>query len=434
MADTMLPFRELLNPSNKFQCNDTLQQTFEKSKLTIINEIHNGVKIFDKTKPTCLATDWSKHGIGYWLFQKHCSCPSNDLFCCKQGWKITLVGSRFTHAAESRYAPIEGLVVADALDKARHFVLGCENLTIAVDHRPLLKIFGDRSLHHICNTRLRNLKEKTLRYHFKMVHIPGVKNRAPDTLSRHPTGDHHPPKMVLHDDIHSIQDNTAIPPPHIPTQLMAGICTDDQLHSIRTENQLQESLLSSLHSTHTVNWEQFQTATSSDDNMLLLSTIEDGIPEFKHQLPPPIREYHQFRRHLHSSDGIVIYKHQSSGLASQTTFKPPEPIAHTATGWPHHRRHYHPHLTPYRSTRFSAYVQTTSTTKSTHLVIIDRYSNWPIVERAKDGAQGLINVLRHTFATYGIPDELSSDGGPEFVAHTPGNFYTTGGYTTVLAL
>ena len=59
-----------------------------------------------------------------------------------------------------------------------------KNLTIAVDHRPLLRIFGDRSLDNICNTRLRNLKEKTLRYHFKIVHIPGVKNRALDTLSR----------------------------------------------------------------------------------------------------------------------------------------------------------------------------------------------------------------------------------------------------------
>ena len=377
--------------------DDTLQQAFEQSKLTIIDEIHNGVKIFDKTKPTCLATDWSKHGTGYRLFQKHCSCPSNDLFCCKQGWKITLVGSRFTHDAESRYTPIEGeaLAVADALDKARHFVLGCKNLTIAVDHKPLLKIIGDRSLDHICNTRLRNLKEKTLRYQFKMVHIPGVKNRASDTLSRQPTGDHHPPKMVLHDDIHSMQDSTATPPPHIPTQLIAGICIDDQLHSIRAENQLQESLLSSLHSTHTVNWEQVQTATSSDDNMLLLlSTIEDGIPELKHQLPPPIREYHQFRRHLYSSDGVVITRIKLSFTLLMTFMPvcpaccPPghighdikggsinllawhhkrhsEQIAHTATGWPHHRRHYHPHLPPYRSTHSSAYVQITSTTKAT---------------------------------------------------------------------
>ena len=65
------------------------------------------------------------------------------------------MGSRFTHATESRYAPIEGeaLAVADALDKARHFVLGSKNMTITVDHRPLLKIFGDRSLEHICNPK-----------------------------------------------------------------------------------------------------------------------------------------------------------------------------------------------------------------------------------------------------------------------------------------
>ena len=454
MADTMLPFRELLKPSNKFHWDDTLQQVFEKSKPTIIDEIHNGVK----TKPTCLATDWSKHGIGYWLFQKHCSCPSNDLFCCKQGWKITLVGSRFTHAAESRYAPIEGeaLAVADALDKARHFVLGCKNLTIAVDHRPLLKVFGDRSLDHICNTRLRNLKEKTLRYHFKIVHIPGVKNKAPDTLSRHPTGDQHPPKMVLHDDIHNIQDSTAIPPPHIPTQLIAGICTADQLYAIRTENQLQESLLSSLHSIHTVNWEQVQTATSSDDNMLLLlSTIEDGIPEFKHQLPPSIREYHQFRKHLYSSDGVVIYKdrivippslrpsclsalhaaHQGTSAmtskAEVSIFWPgiTNDIQATRANCPHCNR-----MAPSQA----ALPPTPPTLPEypfqcicadyfhyqghTYLVIVDRYSNWPIVERAKDGAQGLINVLRQTFATYGIPDKLSSDGGPEFVAHTTRQF------------
>ena len=44
--------------------------------------------------------------------------------------------------------------------------------------------------------------------------------------------------------------------------------------------------------------------------MLLLLSIDDGIPETKHQLPPPIREYHQFRRHLYSSDGVEIYKDQ----------------------------------------------------------------------------------------------------------------------------
>ena len=60
MANKMLSFRELLKPSKKFHWDEELHQAFEQSKLTIINEIHNGVKIFNKTKPTCLATDWSK--------------------------------------------------------------------------------------------------------------------------------------------------------------------------------------------------------------------------------------------------------------------------------------------------------------------------------------------------------------------------------------
>ena len=52
-----------------------------------------------------------------------------------------------------------------------------------------------------------------------------------------------------------------------------------------------------------------------------------------------------------------------------------------------------------------------------YLVIVDRYSNWPIVERCADGSNGLISSLRRVFVTFGIAEELSSDGGPEFIAH-----------------
>ena len=130
------------------------------------SEIQEGVTILDPTKPTCLATDWSETNIGFWLLQKHCLCPEVKAFCCPSGIKITLLGSRFTHVEKSRYAPIEGeaLAVADALEKVRYFVPGCSALIVTVDHKPLLKIFRDRALEDILNTRLRNLKEKMLRY------------------------------------------------------------------------------------------------------------------------------------------------------------------------------------------------------------------------------------------------------------------------------
>ena len=50
------------------------------------------------------------------------------------------------------------------------------------------------------------------------------------------------------------------------------------------------------------------------------------------------------------------------------------------------------------------------------MVVVDRYSGWPIVQQSRDGSSGLVKCLREIFVTYGIADELSSDGGPEFTA------------------
>ena len=107
-------------------------------------------------KITCLATDWSKTGMGFCLLQKQCKCSQITPICCKDGWSLVFAGSRFTSGAESRYAPVEGeaLGVAWALDKCKHFVLGCPTLVVAVDHKPLLKLLGDKHLEDIPNPRL----------------------------------------------------------------------------------------------------------------------------------------------------------------------------------------------------------------------------------------------------------------------------------------
>jgi hypothetical protein len=161
MAERMLPFRDLLKPGTAFQWHQHFQTLFGESKAQIVKEIE-GIRIFDPDRPTCLTIDWSKSGIGFWLLQKHCTCDKTEPFCCPSGWKITFVGSRFTHPAESRYAPIEGetLAVADSLDKARYFALGCKDLTIAVDRKLLLKIFSDRSLEDISNNHLKTSRRK----------------------------------------------------------------------------------------------------------------------------------------------------------------------------------------------------------------------------------------------------------------------------------
>lgn len=77
----------------------------------------------------------------------------------------------------------EALAVADAMENARQFVLRCKDRVIVVDHKHL-KVFGDRSLKKIPNARLRNLKEKKLRYKFKMLYVPGAKHIGPYRITQ----------------------------------------------------------------------------------------------------------------------------------------------------------------------------------------------------------------------------------------------------------
>ena len=189
LRDSTAPFKPFLCPRCKFSWSTELESTFQASKEAIIEAIRQGVEIFDIQRRTCLRPDWSKRGIGYFLLQQHCSCPSGVPDCCPGGWRITLAGSRFLNSAEQRYAAIEGeaLAVAWGLEQTRYFTQGCDNLVIVTDHKPLIKIFGDRTLDEITNSRLFRLKQRTLPWRFEIRHLPGTSNHAADATSRHPS-------------------------------------------------------------------------------------------------------------------------------------------------------------------------------------------------------------------------------------------------------
>ena len=195
ISPIMEPFRQLIKPNNKFFWTPALQELFEKSKQEILARVKDGVQSFEPNRRTCLQTDWCKHGIGYLLLQKHCSCPHPNLVtCCPEGWKLIYGGSRFTNPAESRYSPTEGeaLGVTWALHHSRMFTLGCDNMFISVDHKPLLGILNDhRDLQSIDNPRLQRLKESTIGWKYHTVHNPGKWHRGADAMSRNPPEVHH---------------------------------------------------------------------------------------------------------------------------------------------------------------------------------------------------------------------------------------------------
>ena len=158
-----------------------------------------GVEIYDPQKRTCLQTDRSKRGIGYFLLQKNCAGTGTIPRCCDNGWGIVLAGSRFLQPTEERYAPIEGeaLAVAWSLEQTKYFTQGCKDLVVVTDHKPLLKILSDKSLDEISNHRIFSLKQQTLPWQFQSVHTPKRSNEAADAISRQPAGEDPPAIKVF---------------------------------------------------------------------------------------------------------------------------------------------------------------------------------------------------------------------------------------------
>ena len=420
LREFMTLFRPFLSPKYKFFWTQVLDKAFEDSKEHIIQSIRQGVEIFDMAKQTCLRPDWSTSGIGYFLMQKHCQCRSNLPNCCSDGWKATLAGSRFLTGAEKRYAAIEGeaLAVAWGLEQTKYFTQGCPNLSVATDHKPLVKIFSDRTLDEIRNTRLFRLKQRTLPWRFTIDHLPGKTNLAADAASRYPN----------------------------PESLIAQLSLAD--HS---EHLMMAAISSETEDITTVSWELIAEETGKDK---ILSTLKRAIEEGFTRNYDDIADFMRYKESLYLTEGIILYQdravipsslretilqnlhsaHQGvsamQSRAQSIIFWPGMTLdiqnirnkcrecnRNAPSQAPTPSEPANPPLTPFEKI-FADFFEYAG---HHYLVTGDRLSGWSEIFSTPSGstwsgARGLIGCLRTMFSTFGVPEELSSDGGPEFMA------------------
>ena len=90
---------------------------------------------------------------------------------------------RFSKPAETRYAPIEGEALAWSLQQTKYFTQGWNNLLVVTDHKPLGKLFSDRMVDEISDSRLFSLRQRTLQCKFDIEYIPGKDNCFSDATS-----------------------------------------------------------------------------------------------------------------------------------------------------------------------------------------------------------------------------------------------------------
>ena len=458
LTDMLKPFKPFLSPKIKFEWTEELNDAFESSKVEIVNAIKNGVEIYDPAKLTCLRPDWSQKGIGYFLSQKHCDCDASTPGCCEYGWRITLAGSRFLKPAETRYAPVEGeaLAIAWSLEHTKFFTQGCDNLVIVTDHKPLVKLLTDRTLDQITNPRLFSLKQRTLPWRFTVTYKAGKDNSFSDATSRNP---------VRSDDGEEISSS----------EILAGVmiaeldeADRDALHTLSINDD---------GNFRAITWGIVKQGTNNDDTMRSLSIlINSSFPNDKNELPPELLPYWNIRNNLYTLDGVILMNDQvlippslrdgvtkslTNGTGTRIVIPPelqPEVIqslhsAHQGVGsmnerakasvyWPGITKDIEsvranctscnrimpsqartPPLEPWiPSTPFEAIACDYFHFKGRYyFVAADRLSGWLEVQQIKvgtneAGAQGLCKALRRIMITFGVPIEVSSDGGPEFSA------------------
>ena len=297
MSSVMEPLRLLLkpdtwSPGSRFSWTAQLENSFIKAKEEILKAICDGVKYFDVKRWTCLATDWSRQGVGFFLMQKWCSCDRLHPKCCNEGWKLVLAGGRFTRPAESRYSPIEGelLGVVEGLNKAKHFILGCDKLIVAVDHKPLLGLLNDKSLADIDNPRLLMLKEKTLWYNFDVVWVPGRTNSGPDCMSR----------------TTNKEDTTK----QARINCILGFSQTDSDSSYNDalvyEADIIDSVVASLSPVEAITFEKVKEEVQKDPEMKQLVEAIINLSELD-TFPYALSVYNKLRKHLLVVDGVPMY-------------------------------------------------------------------------------------------------------------------------------
>ena len=420
-ASVMAPFRELLEKSRPFYWDHSLEAIFQESKQEIIRSIEDGVTTFEVGRPTCLATDWSKTGIGFTLSQKHCNCLEiNNPFCGTNHWKTTYAGSRFTKDSESRYAPIEGeaLALLFGLTNCRMFVLGCPNLIVTVDHKPLVPILNDRDLDRIPNPRVLKIRERSLPYRFTTIAIPGEKNCGPNTLSRIP----------------------------IPSQ-------KTQVSQQSSENEIEPAMiavLSSLENNDSFQINRIREHAVNDDQYTQLSQLLNtgGFPYNRNETPQELWDFWSMRNDLYVIKDIIFAAGRPLIPRNmRQTMLEELHIGHQGVNamkinarqrffWPGmHKQIQHTRENCQRCNETAPSQPKEPLTKGpnpefpfqlvatdlfhmaghTYIIYADRFSGWTEVATTKNpNTDTITNILRRYFSTFGVPEELSSDGGPPF--------------------
>ena len=313
-------------------------------------------------------------------------------------------------------------------------------------HKPLVKVFSDRTLDEITNTRLFRLKQRTLPWYFKVAYLPGKSNCAADATSRHPC----PTSAINILSIAEVAENHTTVASVRSAVNMLSIADVEEHHIVA-------SIRSDTTNLTSISWKTLEDETKHDS---VLSQLTNAIQNNFQCDVSGISSFLRYRDCLYIDNGVIMYQDRvvvpkslrasvlDSLHAAHQGVAAMQLRAQAIVFWPgisldieHKRSSCHdcnrnspsqavlptepanPPSTPFEQI-FADFFEFGG---HHYLVAGDRLSGFTEVfytpsGTSNAGASGLIKCLRKWFGTFGIPQELSSDGGPEFSASVTTQF------------
>jgi transposase InsO family protein len=400
LSEVMAPMFALLKSDVVWMWGPSQDSAFKKAKELVSSA--PALAYYNPKLQTTVSADASSYGLGATIMQK------------QEDGKLRPIAfaSRTLTDTEKRYAQLEKECLATvwACERFEKYLYGMSSFRMETDHKPLVPLMMQKDLDRV-PIRCQRLLMRMMRFNAKVVHVPGKSLVVADTLSRHP-----------------MQEKTSNMEEEINLYVDA----------VRTEWPASEGQLKNLVKT-TAEDVELQDAI----NMTLV-----GWPEYIRDVPPHLREYHQFASQLSVHNGLLLNGKRiviPKAMREDTLKKIHDGHlglskcrvrANEAVWWPHIGRDIQYLINTCQVCQRGRPSQKREPLIPTplpeepwervgsdlleldgkkFLVVTDYYSRYiELCHMRSTTTMDVINKLKNIFARWGIPSILVTDNGPQY--------------------
>lgn len=253
MSEKTAPLRQLLEKDAAWIWETRHDEAFQLLKTTLTTS--PVLAYFDVDKPVVVSADASKDGLGAVLLQ-------ND--------KPIAYASRSLTSAERNYAMIEKetLAIVFAMEKFHQYAYG-RKVLVETDHQPIVSIH--KKAYDKCPARIQRFLLRLQRYDIQMSYKRGKDQVLSDTLSR-ATLEEEGCSEIPEEEIETFVSSVVANLPALPTKL----------EELKHKQNLDE------------------------DCQLLFRLVKNGWPDHVKQIPKTIRPFYTFREEITEHHGLLL--------------------------------------------------------------------------------------------------------------------------------